>query len=127
MLQGKNILIFLFTFSGFIVLTAILTLIYIPVLKLFGVTKNVLTRSTIVSSVASGAQVIPSFLLTLLIGSSTTTIVSIPSLLISTAITGHYLKKNLVIKTWKAYTTSFLVNLGASFLLTITLVVVLST
>jgi hypothetical protein len=88
---------------AFLLYGAIATLVYIPVLKKYGVTKKVVQRSLKVGLITAGILVVTNSAISFLIGGYGL----ILSIAITTYYSGNYLCKNLTIKPRIAYFTGF--------------------
>jgi len=103
--------------GAFLVIAAMSTAIYIPVLKGYGVSEKLLVRSAKVGFYSSGILVASSAFISLLDSTDTAKISSLPGVVFCTYFTGRLLKKNLNIKSALAYVTAFGVLLACVFVI----------
>jgi len=92
-----------FAFGTFLGISVLTTVVYLPVLKQSGVTEKVFQRSIEMGAISSGSLVLSSLAIDFVLTSSFTKFLSLPGVIASTLITGHFLSKNLVIKVGSAY------------------------
>ncbi len=106
---------FLYITGAFLFIAAISTAIYMPVLKLYGVSENLFERSAKTGFYSSGVLVASSVIISLLATSQVSKLSSLPGVIICTYFTGKMLKNNLNIKSLSAYSTAFGVLLACMF------------
>lgn len=100
---------------AFLAIAAISTAIYIPILKIYGVSEKLVERSSKIGFYSSGVLIASSVVINFLATSQVSKFSSLPGVVICTFFTGKMLKNNLNIKPLSAYSTAFGVYLASMF------------
>ena len=97
----------LYLAGAFLVIAAISTVIYMPVLKIYGVSEKLFERRAKIGFYSSGVLVALSAVISLLATSQASKLSSFPGVIICTYFTGRFLKNNMNIKSLSAYSIAF--------------------
>ena len=106
----------IYTLYVFLAIAAISTAIYIPILKIYGVSEKLLERSSKIGFYSTGILIGSSVVIDFLSTSQASKLSSFPGVVISTFFTGRMLKINLNIAPLFAYSTAFGVYLACMFI-----------